>query len=189
VNGGNARIKGVENELEWAATNALTLSGSFTVIDAKLTQNYCGAQGVTNCPDQVTSEAFQPNLIGPQAPSGTRMPITPKFKGNLVARYSFDEVAGLKPFAQASLVYQSQASQALRLDQNRIIGNTPSYALIDLAGGASLGSSMLQLVVTNVMDRRAQLSRFTAITPQFDNQVYIIPSQPRTIAIKFGQKF
>jgi iron complex outermembrane receptor protein len=189
VNGGNARIKGVENELEWAATNALTLSGSFTFIDAKLTQNYCGKQGVTDCPDQVTAEAFQPNLIGPQAPAGTQMPITPKFKGNLVARYSFDEVAGFKPFAQAAGVYQSQASQALRVDQNRIIGNTPSYALIDLSGGAGFGSSMLQFVVTNVMDRRAQLSRFTAITPQFDNQAYIIPAQPRTFVIKFGQKF
>jgi outer membrane receptor protein involved in Fe transport len=144
---------------------------------------------VTNCPDQVTSEAFQPNLIGPQAPSGTKLPITPKFKGNLVARYSFDEVAGLRPFAQASLVYQSQASQALRLDQAKILGNTPAYALFDLSGGASFGSSMLQLVVQNVMDRRAQLSRFTAIGAQFDNQVYVIPSQPRTIAIRFGQKF
>jgi outer membrane receptor protein involved in Fe transport len=189
VNGGNARIKGVENELEWAATNALTLSGSFTVIDAKLTQNYCGTQGVTDCPDQVTSEAFQPNLIGPQAPSGTRLPITPRFKGNLVARYSFDEVAGFKPFAQAAGVYQSQTSQTLRVDQNNILGNTPAYALIDLSGGASLGSSTLQFVVTNVMDRRAQLSRFTAISPQFDNQVYVIPSQPRTFTIRFGQKF
>jgi iron complex outermembrane receptor protein len=189
VNGGNARIKGIENELEWVATNSLTVSGSFTLIDAKLTQNYCGTQGVTNCPDQVTSEAFQPNLIGPQAPAGTTLPITPKFKGNLVARYSFDEVAGLKPFAQAALVYQSQASQALRVDQNNILGNTPSYSLLDLSGGASFGSSVLQFVVTNVMDRRAQLSRFTAITPQFDNQVYVIPAQPRTIAIKFGQKF
>jgi iron complex outermembrane recepter protein len=189
VNGGNARIKGVENELEWAATNALTLSGSFTFIDARLTQNYCGTQGVTDCPDQETAEAFQPTLIGPQAPAGTRLPITPEFKGNLVARYSFDEVSGFKPFAQAALVYQSQASQSLRVDLNNILGNTPAYALLDLSGGASFGSSRLQFVVTNVMDRRAQLSRFTAITPQIDNQVYIIPSQPRTFAIQFGQKF
>ena len=190
VNGGNARIKGVENELEWAVTNALTLSGSFTFIDAKLTEDYCGVTGfVAPCTGEVTHEAFQPNLMGPQAPSGTRLPITPKFKGNVVARYSFDEVSGLRPFAQASLVYQSQASQALRLDQAKVLGNTPAYALFDLSGGASFGSSMLQLVVQNVMDRRAQLSRFTAIGAQFDNQVYVIPSQPRTIAIRFGQKF
>jgi hypothetical protein len=75
------------------------------------------------------------------------------------------------------------------VDQNNILGNTPAYALIDLSGGASLGSSTLQFVVTNVMDRRAQLSRFTAISPQFDNQVYVIPSQPRTFTIRFGQKF
>ena len=37
VNGGNARIKGIENELELAATNDLTLSTSFTFLDARLT--------------------------------------------------------------------------------------------------------------------------------------------------------
>jgi iron complex outermembrane recepter protein len=189
VNGGNARIKGMENELEWAATDALSLSGGFTLIDARLTENYCGTQGVTDCPDQVTPQAFQPNFIGPQAPAGTRLPLTPVFKGNLVARYSFDQVAGAKPFAQAALVYQTQTSQALRVDENNILGNTPAYALLDLSGGARFGSSTLQFVVTNVMDRRAQLSRFTAISPQFDNQVYIIPAQPRTFALQFGQKF
>jgi hypothetical protein len=43
--------------------------------------------------------------------------------------------------------------------------------------------------VTNVTDRRAQLSRFVQTVPGIDNQVYIIPAQPRTVAIKFGQKF
>jgi len=190
VNGGNARIKGMENELEWAATNALTLSASFTILDPILTQNYCGQQGVTNCPNQVTNEPFQPNLIGPQAPSGTALPITPKFKGNIIARYSFDEVAGWKPYGQASLVYQSQTSQALRVDQNNILGNTPAYALVDLAVGANLNHSMtVQLAVSNVADRRAQLSRFVATAPQNDNQVYVIPGQPRTVMLKFGQKF
>ncbi len=41
-NGGNARIKGIENEFEWAATSNLTLSTSFTFLDPRLTENYCG---------------------------------------------------------------------------------------------------------------------------------------------------
>ncbi len=190
VNGGNARIKGMENELVWLPTNALTLSASFTVIDAKLTQNYCGQQGVTNCPTQDTFAAYQPDLIGPQAPAGTNLPITPRFKGNIIGRYTFDEIGGWKPFGQASMVYQSQASQALRVDQAAALGNTPAYGLIDLTAGATLNrQTTVQLVVTNVADRRAQLSRFAAINPVLDNQTYVIPSQPRTIAIKFGQKF
>jgi outer membrane receptor protein involved in Fe transport len=189
VNGGNARIKGIENEIEWAATNALTLSTNFTFLDARLTQNYCGTVGVTNCPTQVTSSDFAPDLIGPQAPSGTNLPITPKFKGNVIARYSFGEVAGWKPFGQASWVYQSQSTQTLRVDQSGIVGNQQAYGLVDLVGGAQLDQTTIQLVVTNVADRRAQLSRFSQTSPSNDNQVYIIPAQPRTLTIKFGQKF
>jgi outer membrane receptor protein involved in Fe transport len=189
TNGGNARIKGIENELEWAATSALTLSTSFTLLDAKLTSNYCGKQGVTNCPNQVTSEAFQPDLIGPQAPAGTNLPISPRFKGNIVGRYSFDEIAGWKPFGQASLVYQTQVSQALRVDQAAVLGNTPAYALVDLAIGAGINRMTIQFAVSNVMDRLAQYSRFVATVPQYDNQVYAIPAQPRTFSIKFAQRF
>jgi outer membrane receptor protein involved in Fe transport len=188
-NGGNARIKGIENEIEWAATNNLTLSTNFTFVDPRLTQNYCGVQGVTNCPNQVTPEAFIPNLIGPQAPSGTNLPITPKFKGNLIARYSFNEVAGWKPFAQASWVYQTKSTPTLRVDQTQIIGMQPAYGLVDLVGGAQLNQSTVQLIVTNVADRRAQLTRFVQTVPSVDPQPYIIPTQPRTVAIQFGQKF
>jgi outer membrane receptor protein involved in Fe transport len=189
VNGGNARIKGWENELEWAVTNQLTLSSSWTFLHAELTQNYCGVQGVTNCPTQVTPEPFQAPLIGPQAPAGTNLPLTPRFKANLIARYNFGEIGGFKPFGQASLVYQTQASQALRVDQNNILGNAPAYALADLNVGATRDKSTVQFTVSNVMDRRAQLSRFTEINPANDNQVYIIPAQPRTYILKFGQKF
>jgi len=189
VNGGNARIKGIENEFEWAATNALTLSTSFTFLDPRLTQNYCGVVGVTSCPTKVTSSDFAPDLIGPQAPAGTNLPITPKFKGNVIARYTFGEIAGWKPFGQAAWVYQNKSTQTLRVDQSGIVGDQPAYGLLDLVGGAQLDQTTIQLVVTNVADRRAQLSRFTQTSPSNDNQVYVIPAQPRTIAIKFGQKF
>lgn len=189
ANGGNARIKGIENEIQFAATNALTLSLNFTWLDARLTENYCGQEGVTNCPDLVTNEAFGPALIGPQAPAGTNLPITPRFKGNAVARYSFDEIGGWKPYAQGSIVYQTQTTPALRLDEARAVGIQPAYALIDFAAGATLNNLTVQLFVSNVADRLAQLSRYTAGNPGVVDQVYVSPAQPRTITIGFGQKF
>jgi outer membrane receptor protein involved in Fe transport len=69
------------------------------------------------------------------------------------------------------------------------MGVQPAYGLLDLTFGASFNQSTLQFVVTNATDRRAQLSRFTQTAPPADNQIYIIPAQPRTLAIKFGQKF
>jgi iron complex outermembrane recepter protein len=175
-NGGNARIRGVESELEFAATNALTLSTNFTLLDPRLTQNYCGALGVTNCPD-------------PQAPAGENLPVTPKFKANAVARYAFDTVGNWKPFGQASWIYQTKTTSTLLLAQSQAVGVQPAYGLVDLVAGASQNKTTIQLVITNVADRRAQLTRFVATNPLVDNQAYIIPAQPRTIAIKFGQKF
>lgn len=188
-NGGKARIKGIENEVEWQATNNLLLSTSFTFLDPVLTENYCGTAGVTSCPDQVNNEVFGPPLIGPLAPAGTNLPITPKFKGNIIGRYTFDDVGGWKPFTQASLVYQSQSTPTLKVDQAKTVGSQPAYALVDFMAGASLNKTMIQLIVTNVMDRRAQLSRFVQTNPDHDNQAYIVPTQPRTIGIQFGQKF
>jgi len=43
--------------------------------------------------------------------------------------------------------------------------------------------------VTNATDKRAQLTRFVQCTVDICAQPYIIPAQPRTIAIQFGQKF
>jgi iron complex outermembrane receptor protein len=187
-NGGNARIKGVENEIEWQATSALSLSTSFTFLDARLTENYCGVVGLTNCPNLVTKTSFA-TVVGPQAPAGTNLPITPKFKGNVIARYSFDEMAGWKPFAQTSWVYQTQSTPTLKVYQAQIVGKQPAYGLVDFTAGAQLNKSTIQLIVTNVADRRAQLSRFVQTNPNHDNQPYVIPAQPRTIAIQFGQKF
>jgi len=189
-NGGNATIKGIENEIEWQATNALTLSTAFTFLDPRLTENYCGqAVGVTDCPNQVTPQSFGPPVIGPQAPSGTNLPVTPKFKGNIIARYSFDEFKGWKPFAQSSWMYQSQSTPTLKVYQAQIVGTQPAYGLVDLFGGATHDNMTVQLIVTNVADRLAQLSRFVQTNPNHDNQPYVIPGQPRTFAIQFGQKF
>jgi outer membrane receptor protein involved in Fe transport len=152
---------------------------------------------VTYCPlvnDTVFSGGNLPftgkQWVGPWAPAGTNLPVTPKFKGNLVARYQFDEVGGgWKPWTQLSWVYQTQTSPSLVLWQEQNIGMIPASAIVDLVVGAHDDRSTLRLVVTNLADRHIELSRFTQTNPVVDNQAYIIPGQPRTVYLKFGQKF
>ena len=191
ANGGNARIKGIENEIVWAPTSAFQFSTNFTFLDPVLTQNYCFESGVTDCPDDVSDIPFgNPNtLVGPLAPKGTNLPVTPKFKGNMVARYSFNEIASWKPFGQLSWIYQTQTKPLLRVDNTQVVGIQPAYGLLDLTAGIERDNMHVQLVVTNVADRRAQLTRFVQCTVNVCEQPYIIPARPRTISIQFGQKF
>jgi iron complex outermembrane recepter protein len=200
ANAGNATIKGLENELQWAATDHLMLSTGFTFLNPYLTTNYCGTLGVTSCPTQQTYYAVdfpgavkQPGgefmWIGPQAPSGTNLPVAPKFKGNIVMRYTAEPIHDWSPFGQAAFVYQTQTAPNLIVPSSLVIGNMPAYGLLDLSGGADTGKTSITLFLTNVTNKRAQISRFTETNPQVDNQVYISPSQPRTISLNFAQRF
>jgi iron complex outermembrane receptor protein len=191
TNAGNARIKGIENEIQFVPTNSLTLSASFTLLHAVTTQNFCAQVGVTNCPGDQTGAPFLPGGVwnGPLVPAGTDLPQAPKFKGNVVARYVFPEISGWEPFGQASFVYQSKIAPNLKGNEQAVIGFQPAYGLLDLVGGATYKGLQVAAFVTNVADKRAQLTRFAAITPTNDNQIYIVPTQPRTFGIKVLQNF
>jgi outer membrane receptor protein involved in Fe transport len=192
-NAGNARVRGVESELQWAATEALSVTNSFTFLDARLTQNYCGEEdpatgqpATTNpCPAGAASDTPYP----PQAPSGRNLPVVPKFKGNVVARYSFPEFMEWKPFGQAAFVYQNATQPQLRVADAAFFGKVPAYGLLDLSGGVERNGTAVQLVITNATDRLAQFTRFEACTAAVCTEPYAIPAQPRTFTIKFGQKF
>jgi iron complex outermembrane recepter protein len=195
-NAASAQIKGLETEVEWAAGGGLLLSGGLTYLHAVTTANYCGPQatipGTTqlseNCPNQVNSYAVGNAPNGPEAPSGTRLPVAPKVKLNLVAREVFP-IGDWEGFFQASGMYQTSTTPLLRLIDQQTIGDMPAYALFDLSTGASKNGLTAQLYVSNVFDKRAELTRFVECATTTCNQPYIIPSQPRTVGIKFGQKF
>ncbi len=201
-NANQARIRGMESELNWAATYNLELSGGLAIYDARLTANYCGnvdANGnpITVCPVGTINPAT--GLNGPAAAKGSQLPVTPKFKGNLIARYTFD-VGQNEMFFQGALVHVGERRSDLRTIQNGLVGNLAAYTTLDLSTGISRGSWSIDMYINNVFDTRAQLYKYTecaasvcaahGVVPQYpDGQVYVVTSQPRTIGIRFKQDF
>jgi outer membrane receptor protein involved in Fe transport len=179
ANAGNAEIRGIESELEFAVTEGLTLSGGFSLLDAKLTQTYCD-----NYP-----ACLAPNYEG-YAPSGTRLPVTPRFKGDITARYTFP-VAQYKGNVQVSGVYVGTRNSDLRVVAADELGNEPAYAVADVSAGLEINKLTFDLYVNNVADKRAVLDRYAECDIQQCGQiaVYDVPNQPRTIGLKFGEKF
>ena len=188
-NANSAKIKGLESDLTWAVARGFTLSASGTFTDAKLSANYCGATDssgtpITDCP--VGSVDFPD---GAEAPKGTRLPVTPKWKGNLTARYEFS-FSDFDAFLQAAAVAQTKASSDLRLVDAAILGDRKGYTMVDLSGGVSHDQWSMSVYIKNITDERAQLNRYAECPATTCGAItYITPSQPRTFGLKVGRKF
>ncbi len=203
-NANSARIDGLESQLVWQATYNLNISTGIALYDAKLTANYCGftdagGRAVTYCPPGSINQSTGAVVNGPLAPKGTRLPITPRFKGNLVARYTFS-LAGNDAFVQGALVHVGKRTTDLRLLERSLLGNLPAYNSVDLSAGMQKGNWSLDVYVDNVFDKRAALYKFTEcgvtvcgahnVVAQYPNgQVYTGFSVPRTFGIRFKQEF
>lgn len=180
-NAGQATIKGIEADMAFAVTPSLTFSTGFALLDPELTENYCSAPDadgntVTDCAD-------------PAAPKGIQLPVSPKFKSNLTARYLFP-VGPFEGHAQGAFVYQGASWSDLTLADRAVLGEQRPYAIADFSFGVQRDSYSLELFVNNAFDRRAELYRFAQCTTgTCGERAYLITNQPRTIGIKFGQKF
>ena len=192
-NANQAQIDGLEIDLSWAATYNLQITGGFAWYDAKLTKNYCGwikpdGEPETACPPGT----LDPNgdaVDGPQAASGTRLPVTPKFKGALNARYSWD-MAGGEAYWQASLSHAGSRRVDLRAAETALLGELDGYTLTDLSAGWRKDNWSIDVFVKNVFDERAEMTRFAqcaALTCGY--QPYTVIAQPRTIGLRFSQEF
>ena len=92
------------------------ISGSATFLDAYLTRSFCGTTTLvfpTSCPNQQSGSGSSPISFadgtvvqGPYAPSGTRLPGTPRLKLNLLSRYGFSITGDWTGYGQAEVVYQ-----------------------------------------------------------------------------------
>ena len=108
-NGRDATIDGIETDVGYS-TGGLTLNAAAAYTDAKTKGNICNfAGGNSNCSGLDASG--DPDFI--TAPSGTRLPVTPKFKVTGTARYGWNMGAG-KAHVQVGIVHQGSAPSALR---------------------------------------------------------------------------
>ena len=153
------------------------------------------------CLDQIFNKARSANgftdpdgnpvtdCADPEAPAGSRLPITAEFKGNLRARYAF-EIGGFDAFWQGSVVHEGDRRSDLRIAEGAILGNLDAYTLVDFSAGIGRGNWSLDAYVRNVFDERAELSRFAQCAEATCGfQPYTVVAQPRTFGIRFSQKF
>jgi iron complex outermembrane recepter protein len=196
ANAGNAEIRGVETDLEWAVSRSFTLSGSLSVLDAKLTKDYCAPppNPAPPAPPLTPAEIAAACSVGSGyeqfAPNGEQLPVTPKVKGNITARYNFP-IFQYSGYVQGSAEYVGSRTADLRLVAAQELGQEPSYAIADFAAGMQFKNMTAELYVTNAFDRLAVIDRYAecdALTCGPVN-IYTVPNQPRTVGLRFGQRF
>lgn len=189
ANAGQAEIKGLETDASWAIDAHWLVSGAFSITDAELTENYCGTTDSNNQP--IT------NCKNPLAPSGQSLPVTPPVKGNVTGRYEWSLNDGLDAFFQGSLIYVGRRTSDLRSQERADLGPMPAYVSVDMSAGVSNDSFSASIFIKNAFDDRGQLYRYSecpanvCATQKFGGAgvTYIVPINPLTFGIKFGQKF
>ncbi|MEO6154753.1 MAG: TonB-dependent receptor [Thermomonas sp.] len=191
-NAAQARIEGLEMDLSWAATYNLQITGGFAFYDAKLTKDFCSqteADGVTPVADCYLPIGDVTDLGYDRALTGTRLPVTAKFKGNVNARYSFDWRDG-EAFWQVSLAHQGDRTNDLREAQSAVFGTLDAYTLTDFSVGWRKNSWSVDVFLKNAFDTRAEFARFSecaALTCGAES--YTVFAQPRTLGVRFSREF
>lgn len=190
-NGPDATIRGLETDISWSPTASFTLNASGAYTDAKTDTNLCAIADPT-----FACTADPDNFIA--APSGTRLPVTPKTKLSLSGRYEW-AVGEHQPYAQLVLSHRGSATTDIRtaavqtgtgliVNPADLLGRLPSATTMDLAIGSMWKDWMAEVFVSNLTDERAQFTR----TQQCGNcslRSYAVVETPRTIGIRFGSKF
>ena len=186
-NAPSAQIMGVESSVDWRANGHLTLSAGAAYNHAVLTADFCG---VDEAGAPLTSCA--PGTV--EAPKGQQLPFTPKFKGSVTARYTFD-MMGWNAHAQASVIFQTMTFAALKTSDIDALGNMPGYATVDLSAGAERNNLSIEVFIKNAFNERGQINRSSPCTtcevpngpyPAF---IYVTPTTPLLVGLRFGQKF
>jgi len=173
-NVGNARTKGIEWDMNFAATENLTLTFAGSYNDAKLRENFWRI-------DTDRTEGLPPT-----APKGTAMPYVPDLQLTGIARWNFD-LGSMPAFGQVAASYRDQSWNNLDVEVRQEMDN---YLLLNLSAGIDKGNWQLMFYFNNVTDERGQID---ILDPGYFSPSGIDYNQniirPRNFGIRWSQRF
>ncbi|WP_296536835.1 TonB-dependent receptor [Rhizorhabdus sp.] len=178
-NSGDARIYGAELDVQ-LRLGGLTLSGSGTYTDAKLTTPFCqiNAAGNSDC-----------TLGTLAAPKGARLTVQPKFKGTATARYDFD-LGGTPTFVQGSVLQHGGVKNFLATADDLAVGRTKAFTTFDFSAGTQFGQIKVEAFIQNAFDKRGILSKNTFCAPTYCGPfARSFITKPQLFGLKVSQRF
>ncbi len=203
-NVGEAKIKGIDGDFTWVATDNLIISGAFSFIDSELT-------------------SINDQLIGIAPTVGSRLPYSAEFSGNLQAQYFFLIAKDMTGYINGSISYTGERLAGMVMDayvtedSTQLIYGTgsglsiekeaavysgvgyqdsngetfeggryiqDSYVLANLSVGVTNDEWKAELFIDNVTDESAILY---IDTQQFTPKV--VSNRPRTVGFRFSYDF
>ena len=122
--------------------------------------------------------------------------LPPDFKACAMGRYESDAWTW-RSHVQASLSYIGDRNSNLVVSDETKLGFSPGYTQLDASAGATRGNTTVELYVRNLNDVRGEQTRTAECNinycgpSKFDpvGEIYRIYNQPRTLGLRFGQKF
>lgn len=189
-NAGIARIRGIEADLRYSADGFIFGTG-FSYNDAEIRRDFC----------RIANATFDCTTPGNSllAPAGSRLPVTPKFKGNILARYEF-AAGSWDGHVQFNVNRTSGRRSDLRPTINAIKGILPGYTTADFSVGFKNDSWAIEGYVTNIFDTRGVINTGvqcvetvcgTGVTPATPTggAFYDVLIKPRIMGLKFSRDF
>lgn len=189
-NAGIARIRGVEADFGYTA-GGLTLGVGGSYNDAEIRRDFC----------RIANATFDCTTPGNSllAPAGSRLPVTPKFKGNALVRYEFP-LGSWDGHVQFNVNRTSGRKSDLRPAINAIKGNLKGYSTADFSIGMENDDWKFEAFATNLFDSRGVINTGvqcvetvcgTGVTPATPTggAFYDVVIKPRIIGLKVSRDF
>jgi iron complex outermembrane recepter protein len=188
-NAGIARIRGAEIDVGYRA-GGFSLNAGFSYNDAESRRDFC----------RIANAAFDCTTAGNAllAPAGSRLPVTPKIKANLVARYEFP-IGDWNGHVQLAGNHTGSRTSDLRTAQKAIKGGLDAYTTVDFSVGIKNDDWKIEAYATNLFNEFGVVNTGVSCVETIcgdpggatpgGGAFYDTVIKPRVIGLKFSRDF